>query len=771
MIAMGGSSRAAEAESGRLYEVSRPDGADERAASRAASGSFGPGHRPATGPTDQVRVPPVVDQVLAAGGTPLDAATRGVMEPRLGHNLADVRIHAGPDAGLAARSLQARAFTAGSHVVLGASAPPTASPAGARLLAHELTHVVQGRHDGEQPVLRRAVELPETAMAEEKKLRIYRKLGEFAAEVPADAAQSGPAPAMPTSPDAAPATGAEPQSDPSLDLARQIASYLVVTEDLAPADLDAVLMDLAEADPGLLSAVALGGRLFRALAELGVSTAAAAGWYVLLTIRDTLAGDFVADPTALAIVIRTLLTLIPGVDTAADVEDLVADLILGALHPQEKLLSVGWWFAIAITLAGLFPEFGSAVKGTVQLTVKGIGQAGRAGLEALAPLLRRLMGDGWMDLAKAGLGELLDTAATWGPWVRRSFGELVDLALDYLGRAASAVGGALLEALIDAFRRMKELAPEWLEKAIEDVVAALRRTDDEIARSADDLDEITEVIARGRKLDPSQVEQTVTDELTRLSSTAGRPITTASEDAARALARVAPELVNDVTRQTDKIAEAFANPAAFGAAMRKLQQQVADLTEAEISAEVERLTKAGLVTPLQRETAAYAAAVRKLAADRGTGMVEIVPDAAKGVAKLVRDSGEKEIEAVGGVLSHDQFMNDVIRTGDMIVDYAFLDDPHSALTHVVQDLVADEALKAAGYLKGVVGYRALLGQLNDVGKSAGLVLTQSNLPETFSAGTAFWVATFDTVGGIAQPEKLGPILRGALNVPPEAKAL
>ncbi|HXJ24476.1 MAG TPA: DUF4157 domain-containing protein, partial [Streptosporangiaceae bacterium] len=432
---MGGSGRAAESgDAGRLYEVSRPDGADERAASRFASGVAGREHLHAAGPVDQLRVPPVVDQVLASGGTPLDAATRGVMEPRLGHNLADVRIHASPDAALAARSLQARAFTAGSHVVLGSSAPAAASPVGARLLAHELTHVVQGRHDGAQPVLRRAVELPEAAMAEEKKLRIYRKLGEFAAEVPADAAQGGPAPATSASPDAAPATGAEPQSDPSLDLARQIASYLVVTEDLAPVDIEAVFSELAEAEPDLMSAVALGGRLFRALAELGVSTAAAAGWYVLLTIRDTLAGDFVADPTALAIVLRTLLTLIPGVDTAADIEDLVADLVLGALHPQEKLLSVGWWFAIAITLAGLFPEFGSAVKGTVQLTVKGIGEAGRAGLEALAPLLRRLLGDGWMDLAKAGLGELLDKASTWGPWISRKFSELVDLVLDYLGR-------------------------------------------------------------------------------------------------------------------------------------------------------------------------------------------------------------------------------------------------------------------------------------------------------------------------------------------------
>ena len=103
---MGGSGRAAESgDAGRLYEVSRPDGADERAASRFASGVAGREHLHAAGPVDQLRVPPVVDQVLASGGTPLDAATRGVMEPRLGHNLADVRIHASPDAALAARSL------------------------------------------------------------------------------------------------------------------------------------------------------------------------------------------------------------------------------------------------------------------------------------------------------------------------------------------------------------------------------------------------------------------------------------------------------------------------------------------------------------------------------------------------------------------------------------------------------------------------------------------------------------------------------------------
>jgi hypothetical protein len=54
-----------------------------------------------------------------------------------------VRVHADGRAADAARSLNARAFTLGSHVVFGAGQLAPETPAGARLLAHELTHVVQ----------------------------------------------------------------------------------------------------------------------------------------------------------------------------------------------------------------------------------------------------------------------------------------------------------------------------------------------------------------------------------------------------------------------------------------------------------------------------------------------------------------------------------------------------------------------------------------------------------------------------------------------------
>jgi hypothetical protein len=67
------------------------------------------------------------------------------MSPGLGDDLGDVRVHDGPDADALARSVQARAFAVGPDLFFaeGEHRPGTAD--GDRLIAHELTHVVQQR--------------------------------------------------------------------------------------------------------------------------------------------------------------------------------------------------------------------------------------------------------------------------------------------------------------------------------------------------------------------------------------------------------------------------------------------------------------------------------------------------------------------------------------------------------------------------------------------------------------------------------------------------
>jgi hypothetical protein len=76
-------------------------------------------------------------------GRPLDSATRAFFEPRFGVNFGQVRVHTNDAAAQASARLNARAFTLGNGVYFGASAYQPATREGRRLLAHELTHVVQ----------------------------------------------------------------------------------------------------------------------------------------------------------------------------------------------------------------------------------------------------------------------------------------------------------------------------------------------------------------------------------------------------------------------------------------------------------------------------------------------------------------------------------------------------------------------------------------------------------------------------------------------------
>jgi len=169
-----------------------PTPAPRQGASPAISGLL---QRRCAGATEPAAVPPVVHEVLRSPGEPLAPAVRGLLESRFGRDFSrvrlrvpadggpqsepvvnapgdafereadrvaaavtgaseaprdaprqdfsQVRVHADGRAADAARSLNARAFAFGHHVVFGAGQLAPETPAGARLLAHELTHVVQ----------------------------------------------------------------------------------------------------------------------------------------------------------------------------------------------------------------------------------------------------------------------------------------------------------------------------------------------------------------------------------------------------------------------------------------------------------------------------------------------------------------------------------------------------------------------------------------------------------------------------------------------------
>jgi hypothetical protein len=98
------------------------------------------------------QVPPIVNEVLNSSGRPLDTATRSFMEPRFEHDFSGVRVHTDAKAAESASAVNALAYTVGRNVVFGSGQYTPGTSAGQRLLAHELTHVVQ---QGDGPSLAR----------------------------------------------------------------------------------------------------------------------------------------------------------------------------------------------------------------------------------------------------------------------------------------------------------------------------------------------------------------------------------------------------------------------------------------------------------------------------------------------------------------------------------------------------------------------------------------------------------------------------------------
>ncbi len=97
-----------------------------------------------TGMAPQV-APGVAHDIHSFKGTgqPLSASERAFFEPRFSADFGDVRVHSDARAAHIARSVNARAFTLGRDVVFGARQYSPGTSSGRKLLAHELTHVVQ----------------------------------------------------------------------------------------------------------------------------------------------------------------------------------------------------------------------------------------------------------------------------------------------------------------------------------------------------------------------------------------------------------------------------------------------------------------------------------------------------------------------------------------------------------------------------------------------------------------------------------------------------
>lgn len=226
----------------------------QRAAGNANVAAFLGGER-SEGEEEAAEASPVKGVIGGGGGAPLDTETRGFMESRLGQDFGDVRVHTDDKASESARAVNAHAYTVGHNVVFQRGRYEPETDAGRRMLAHELTHVVQQRQgpvDGTPQPGGIQVSHPDDPFERE-------------AESVADRVMSTPAPeSEPTSTAAEPAVAAAPVSTDA-PVQRQAAE-----EEEEPAEAQAA------AEPATEQAAAEGGPAEEAPAQEDAAAAASA---------------------------------------------------------------------------------------------------------------------------------------------------------------------------------------------------------------------------------------------------------------------------------------------------------------------------------------------------------------------------------------------------------------------------------------------------------------------------------------------------------------
>jgi hypothetical protein len=102
-----------------------------------------------------ISAPPIVNEVLHSDGQPLESTTHDFMRSRFGHDFGRVRVHTDARAAESASAVNALAYTVGRDIVFAAGRLAPHTSEGRKLLAHELTHVLQN----DQSAVRRQEEI------------------------------------------------------------------------------------------------------------------------------------------------------------------------------------------------------------------------------------------------------------------------------------------------------------------------------------------------------------------------------------------------------------------------------------------------------------------------------------------------------------------------------------------------------------------------------------------------------------------------------------
>ncbi|SDH76801.1 protein of unknown function [Vibrio xiamenensis] len=179
-------------------------------------------------------------------------------------------------------------------------------------------------------------------------------------------------------------------------------------------------------------------------------------------IWGVILGDFNDDASVEQIIANTALTMIPVVDQAADIRDLSAN-IMTLLDEKERDKTENW-LALALTLIGCIPTFGSAMKGTCKVALKATKGTSK---DTLLAVLRG-MGKGdpekflrsldWMDYAK-------QTSEIISDVLKPCIDVATELA-SYANRMGAEALGEYFLKLADEVQVIDKLVPNKLKEAM-----------------------------------------------------------------------------------------------------------------------------------------------------------------------------------------------------------------------------------------------------------------------------------------------------------------
>ncbi|MEZ9620803.1 PAAR-like domain-containing protein [Vibrio sp. 10N.222.55.A3] len=183
----------------------------------------------------------------------------------------------------------------------------------------------------------------------------------------------------------------------------------------------------------------------------------AASW-----IWGVILGDFNDDASVEQIIANTALTMIPVVDQAADVRDLSANIM--TLLSEEERDKPENWLALSLTLIGCVPTFGSAVKGTCKVALKG----GKGTSKDTLLAVLRGMGKGdpekflrtlkWVDYAKQASNIVSD--------VLKPCIEVASELASYANRMGADELAEYFLKLADEVKTIDKMVPDKLKEAM-----------------------------------------------------------------------------------------------------------------------------------------------------------------------------------------------------------------------------------------------------------------------------------------------------------------